>query len=140
MRTAADKIVDNVGALSPILAGLLQALVDVLLAEAAPVAGQAFAAEAVDFIDASALIQAGVGGAFVDVHLALRPICPGLAVALKKKKKKLQLIQGSGLQKLKKICYKFRQCLKVALNSDNLHLCLSFVILTTFRKEEFLRM
>ena len=38
MRTAADEVIDDVSALAAVLAGLLEALVDVLLAEAAPVA------------------------------------------------------------------------------------------------------
>ncbi len=87
VRAPTDEIIDDVGALAAVLAGLLQALVDVLLTKAAPVAGQALAAEPVDLVQAAALIEAGVGGALVHVHFALGSIRPWLAVALNMKHK-----------------------------------------------------
>lgn len=60
MRTAAHVVVDNVGALTPVLTGLLQALVDIFFTEAATESGQALALESVDLVHALALVQTGV--------------------------------------------------------------------------------
>ena len=64
-------------------AGRAHALVDVLLAEAAAVAGQTAALEPVDLVHALALVQARVALALVHVDVAILPVSSRQTMTLK---------------------------------------------------------
>ena len=81
--TRALVVIDEVDTLASVLTRAVQTFIDILLAQAASVAGLTPTFEPIDLVHALALVEAGVAGTLVHIDLTVVPVCSGQTVALK---------------------------------------------------------
>jgi hypothetical protein len=82
--TAAYKIINVICTLSSVKTGLTQTLINIFLAKSSPVSRWALTLEAIDLVQALALVETRVGGALVDINLTLGTVGSRRTMALKK--------------------------------------------------------